>query len=415
MLKSIKVRIAQGTQFIADPRLAVPPGYRGKPVIGDPPCADGCSACVQACSTRAITLEPVAVDLGRCVLCGDCEPVCPPHKLGFDADVKTASVTREALVVSAARPSIDPVTVSQALRRRFGRSLKLRSVSAGGCNACELEVNALGNVNFDIGRYGIDIVASPRHADGLVLTGPITRNMAQALQMCWDAMPEPKLVIAVGACAISGSPFEDGGALGVCGAGPGILFRVDRVGDGPRRGVGGEDEGRVAALGLAAGGGVLLAGADQTTDELSRDGDDRFWPDEERKVDQLRRESLAGHFLLSGAVGTGVVALTAGLTRSKKVLAAEAGLGTGLAVVGGIVAALRFSSDGFGKPPLQSELDYQLQDISVAGTLLGAGLGLVVPASAALIARAVVDRNSRRRASVGLSVNTRGVTLQGAF
>jgi Ni,Fe-hydrogenase III small subunit len=81
-------------------------------------------------------------------------------------------------------------------------------VSAGGCNGCELEVNALTNVNFDIGRYGIDIVASPRHADGLVLTGPVTRNMAQALQLCWDAMPEPKLVIAVGACAISGSPFE---------------------------------------------------------------------------------------------------------------------------------------------------------------------------------------------------------------
>jgi len=91
--------------------------------------------------------------------------------------------------------------------------LKLRSVSAGGCNGCELEVNALTNVNFDIGRYGIDIVASPRHADGLVLTGPITRNMAQALQLCWDAMPEPKLVIAVGACAISGSPFAGSTAL----------------------------------------------------------------------------------------------------------------------------------------------------------------------------------------------------------
>lgn len=171
----------------------------------------------------------------------------------------------------------------------------------------------------------------------------------------------------------------------------------------------------VAALGLAAGGGALLARAGRMNDELSRDGDDRFWPDEERSVDQLRRGSLAGHLLLSGAVGTGVVALTTGLTRRKKLLAVEAGLGTGLAVAGGIVAALRFSSDGFGEPPLQSQLDDQLQDISVAGTLLGAGLGLVVPASAALIARAVVDRNSRRRASMGLSVNTRGVTLQGAF
>ena len=111
------------------------------------------------------------------------------------------------------RPAPDPVQVSAELKKRFGRSLKLRAVSAGGCNGCELEVNALTNVNFDIGRYGIDIVASPRHADGLVLTGPITRNMAEALQLCWDGMPEPKLVIAVGACAISGSPFEGSQAL----------------------------------------------------------------------------------------------------------------------------------------------------------------------------------------------------------
>lgn len=213
MLKSIKVRASQGAQFIPDPRQASPAGYRGKPVIAQQACDSGCHACQAACPTRAIELAPVRIDLGRCVLCGDCEPVCPVDKLSFSNDFRTAATQREALVVTAARPSIDPVKVSAALKRRFGRSLKLRSVSAGGCNACELEVNALTNVNFDIGRYGIDIVASPRHADGLVLTGPISRNMAQALQLCWDGMPEPKLVIAVGACAISGSPFEAGGAL----------------------------------------------------------------------------------------------------------------------------------------------------------------------------------------------------------
>lgn len=213
MLKSIKVRASQGSQFIPDPRQANPAGYRGKPLIAERPCDSGCTACQAVCPTRAIELDPVRIDLGRCVLCGDCEPACPPRKLSFDNDFKTAATDRDALVVTAARPSVDPVKVSAALKQRFGRSLKLRSVSAGGCNACELEVNALTNVNFDIGRYGIDIVASPRHADGLVLTGPITRNMAQALQLCWDGMPEPKLVIAVGACAISGSPFEAGGAL----------------------------------------------------------------------------------------------------------------------------------------------------------------------------------------------------------
>jgi Ni,Fe-hydrogenase III small subunit/ferredoxin len=219
VFKSIRVRVSQGSQTIPDPRAAQPVGFRGKPVIAAGACAPGCQACVDVCPTQAITLapgapaDPVQIDLGRCVLCGDCAPVCPSAKLGFNNDFKLATTRRAGLLLSATRPAPDPVQVSAALRARFGRSLKLRSVSAGGCNGCELEVNATGNVNFDIGRYGIDIVASPRHADGLVLTGPITRNMALALQGCWDAMPEPKLVIAVGACAISGSPFEGSSAV----------------------------------------------------------------------------------------------------------------------------------------------------------------------------------------------------------
>lgn len=209
MLKSIAVRMSQGTQYIPNLRTASPLGFRGKPVISETDCATACSACVAACPTQAISLSPVQIDLGRCTLCGDCEPVCPSAKLTFTNDVKLATTTREALTVSAARPNLDPVQVSAALHKRFGRSLKLRSVSAGGCNGCEMEINALSNVNFDLGRYGIDMVASPRHADGLVLSGPITRNMAEALQICWDAIPEPKLVIAVGACAISGGVFAD--------------------------------------------------------------------------------------------------------------------------------------------------------------------------------------------------------------
>jgi Ni,Fe-hydrogenase III small subunit/NAD-dependent dihydropyrimidine dehydrogenase PreA subunit len=209
MLKSIAVRISQGTQYIPNLRSASPLGFRGKPVIAETGCAADCTACLAVCPSGAISLHPVQIDLGRCVLCGDCEPVCPSAKLTFNNDVKLASTSREALTVSAAHPNIDPVKVSAALHKRFGRSLKLRSVSAGGCNGCEMEINALSNVNFDLGRYGIDMVASPRHADGLVLSGPITRNMASALQICWDAMPEPKLVIAVGACAISGGVFAD--------------------------------------------------------------------------------------------------------------------------------------------------------------------------------------------------------------
>jgi Ni,Fe-hydrogenase III small subunit/NAD-dependent dihydropyrimidine dehydrogenase PreA subunit len=213
MFKSIAVRIAQGTQYIPDPRTAKPVGLRGAPAIADTACAAECSACLAVCPTAAIALDPVRIDLGRCVLCGDCAPVCPSAKISFTANYRIAATDRAQLVLSADRPVPDPIQVSAELHRRFGRSLKMRSVSAGGCNGCELEVNALSNVNFDIGRYGIDIVASPRHADALVLTGPITRNMVDALQQCWDAMPEPKFIIAVGACAISGGPFAASAAI----------------------------------------------------------------------------------------------------------------------------------------------------------------------------------------------------------
>jgi Ni,Fe-hydrogenase III small subunit len=118
-----------------------------------------------------------------------------------------ASSTSEGLIVGPGPAAPPAVAVAEELRRLFGRSLKLRSVSAGGCNGCELELNALGNVNFDLGRYGIEFVASPRHADALVVSGPITRNMAEALQLAWDGMPAPKFVIACGACAISGEPY----------------------------------------------------------------------------------------------------------------------------------------------------------------------------------------------------------------
>ena len=212
LFKSISVRRAQGSQFIPDLTAAVPGGFRGKPLIGAADCAASCAtaaACQTVCPSGAISVNPVRIDLGRCVLCGDCEAACPSAKISFTNDFRLASTERNALTVSAAQPDIDPIKLSAELHRRYGRSLKLRSVSAGGCNGCEMELNAVGNVNFDFGRYGVDFVASPRHADALVLTGPISRNMVHALQICWDAMPEPKLLIAVGACAISGGVFAD--------------------------------------------------------------------------------------------------------------------------------------------------------------------------------------------------------------
>jgi Ni,Fe-hydrogenase III small subunit/NAD-dependent dihydropyrimidine dehydrogenase PreA subunit len=211
-LKSLQVRYAQGRQYIPDLRAAMPAGFRGKPVLGEAPCAAGCEACRDECPTEAITLEPLRLDLGRCVFCGVCAEVCPTGKITFTADPHMAARSPEALVLREGAPA-PKVEAAPDLTRLFGRSLKLRQVSAGGCNACELELNALANVNFDVQRYGIEWVASPRHADGLVLTGPLTENMRDAVRLAWDAMPDPRFVIAFGACTISGGLYRNAAAI----------------------------------------------------------------------------------------------------------------------------------------------------------------------------------------------------------
>ena len=213
MFKALRVRVSQGTQFITDLRKAVPEGFRGRPRISSVPCAEGCDACISACPTGAITLEPFRLDLGRCVFCSECTSACPQEKIMFTAETRMAGATREALVIEEGVEPIEPVKTSAALASMFGRSLRLRQVSAGGCNGCELELNALSNVNFDLQRYGIEWVASPRHADALVLTGPLTRNMAEAVRLAWDAMPDPRFIIAFGACAISGGLYAEAAAI----------------------------------------------------------------------------------------------------------------------------------------------------------------------------------------------------------
>lgn len=210
---SLRVRASQGTQYIRDVRTAVPAGFRGRPTIADAACATDCTACRDVCPTAAIALEPVTLDLGRCVFCSECVPVCPGGKLAFTSETRMGATGLADLIVRAGRPEITPVRASAEFARIFGRSLRMRQVSSGGCNACELELNALANVNFDVQRFGIEWVASPRHADALVLTGPLTSHMKSALRIAWDAMPDPRFVVAVGACAISGGLYE--GAAGV--------------------------------------------------------------------------------------------------------------------------------------------------------------------------------------------------------
>ncbi len=211
--KSLLVRKSQGTQFIRDLRQAVPQGFLGKPAIGADACPADCHACSDVCPTAAVGLAPLSIDLGRCVFCQACVEVCPSHKLEFSSEPRMAADTREGLVVAEGSAETTRVRARTGIDKLFKRSLKMRQVSAGGCNACELELNAVANVNFDVQRYGIEWVASPRHADALVITGPLTRSMKDAVRLAWDAMPEPRFLVAVGACAISGGLYE--GASGV--------------------------------------------------------------------------------------------------------------------------------------------------------------------------------------------------------
>jgi Ni,Fe-hydrogenase III small subunit len=131
---------------------------------------------------------------------------CPEGAVAYRSEYRMATRQRADLVLTGENLKLANALEDKA-RRLFGRSLKLRQVSAGGCNACEAEVNVLNTVVFDLGRFGIQFVASPRHADGLLITGPVTQNMKQALLATYEAVPPPKIVIAVGACAIAGGPY----------------------------------------------------------------------------------------------------------------------------------------------------------------------------------------------------------------
>ncbi|HOK52311.1 MAG TPA: NADH:ubiquinone oxidoreductase, partial [Bacteroidales bacterium] len=167
------------------------------------------------CPTKAILPAPVRIDLGRCVFCGECAAQFP-EKIQFTRDFKIASNRRESLIIAEGEDhpvNFDDKAVRKEIRQLFKHSLKLRQVSAGGDNSAELELNAANNVNFDMSRFGIEFVASPRHADGIVITGPISQNMSEALQLCYEATPEPKIIILAGVDAISGGIFEDSPAI----------------------------------------------------------------------------------------------------------------------------------------------------------------------------------------------------------
>jgi Ni,Fe-hydrogenase III small subunit/NAD-dependent dihydropyrimidine dehydrogenase PreA subunit len=212
MLGISLARLRQGHRTIRYPDQlpTLPDRFRGLPVIDSSKCPDGCRKCAEACPTDAIEINGrgLRLDLGRCLFCTECVEACPEGAIGYTQDYRLATRTREDLAFDGRTLKLAEV-LDEKTRRLFGRSLKLRQVSAGGSGACEADLNVLGTVVFDLGRFGIQFVASPRHADGLVVTGPVTENMRTALQETYAAIPAPKLVIAVGTEAISGGVFRD--------------------------------------------------------------------------------------------------------------------------------------------------------------------------------------------------------------
>jgi Ni,Fe-hydrogenase III small subunit/NAD-dependent dihydropyrimidine dehydrogenase PreA subunit len=207
-----RLRKKHGRQFIPNIRKArLKKPFRGFPFLAGFQCGSDCRICTDVCPTSAISASPLTLDLGACIFCGDCARACPSGAVHFTPEYRLASTNRTRLILESEQSATDyqktAITVRREIRSHFGRSIKLRQVSAGGCSGCELELAASNNVNFDMGRFGIDFVASPRHADGLVITGPVTANMAPALRDTWESMSDPRIVIAVGACAISGGLF----------------------------------------------------------------------------------------------------------------------------------------------------------------------------------------------------------------
>ena len=220
----------------------------GFPVIDFARCT-ACDACAASCPTGAIAAtapeagaKTLSLSYAACIQCRECVTACPEGAIAVSTSIDVASHTREQLARSASF-DVDPATGRGTFRRelaqpgpsladsaarfrerihgRLGRSLHVRQVDAGSCNGCELEIAATTNPLYDAERFGIHLVASPRHADVLLVTGPVTRNMEIALRRTYEAAPDPRVVVAVGACGCSGGLFGEGTYAAVGG--------VDRV------------------------------------------------------------------------------------------------------------------------------------------------------------------------------------------
>ncbi len=214
ILRSLRTGVV--TERYPERPARIPERFRGAPQVRSGSLLDALPP-PSTCPTGAIALGEAqrrySVDLARCVFCGRCEGSSAGGGIELGREIELAARDRHGLVVELerdaggrARPlsASQPVQVAGTIRRTLGRSLHLRHLDSGSCNACDWELTALLNPVHDARRLAVDFVASPRHADGVIVTGSVTRNLELAVRRTYEAIPEPRVVIAVGACAASG-------------------------------------------------------------------------------------------------------------------------------------------------------------------------------------------------------------------
>lgn len=188
---------------------------KGLPKLTDAPCAgDACLKCADACPTDAIKIQDrdgkaaIQLDRGSCINCSLCIDLCHTGTIVSDRNPRTAAKTREGLILDSQDHSAN-LAPSAKQQNIFERSIACRVVSTG-CSCCDQEIAAAGNPIFDMERFGVHVVASPRFADVLLVTGPVPKAMHEPLKRCYEAMAEPRRVVAVGTCAISGGVHRGG-------------------------------------------------------------------------------------------------------------------------------------------------------------------------------------------------------------
>lgn len=197
--------------------LLIPDNFRGKVTFTSETVKDKQSLLEDICPTKALSKkdDSMTLDNGKCIMCGHCAKAAP-ELIKIENKPANPARTKNQLVQYSVKENLSEKSYEQMgavllekIRKLFGRSLAIREVDAGSCNGCEIEITALNNPIYDIERFGIHFVSSPRHADVLLVTGPASRNMETALLRTYEATPSPKIVVAVGACACSGGIFGD--------------------------------------------------------------------------------------------------------------------------------------------------------------------------------------------------------------